>query len=89
MSTENARYQSTERYTLGWVDMRPGVPELPSWEFCECCQRETPHLDHCCIYDGMPNRDTCTLYLQRFRAFRQQPDIEYRPYDDRYVRIAK
>lgn len=59
-----------------------------SWEFCECCDRETPHLDHCCVYDGMPNRDTCALFFQRFRAWRTSPNIEYRPYDDRYVRTA-
>lgn len=59
-----------------------------TWEFCECCNRETPHLDNCCVYDGMPNRDTCALYLQRFRQFRTHPNIEYRPYDDRYVRTV-
>ena len=45
-------------------------------------------MDHRCIYDSMPNRQTCALFIQRFREWRTNPNIEYRPYDDRYKRIA-
>lgn len=63
---------------------------LADWthEHCECCQRDTPHREGLCIYDGMPSREACAFYFQRMQEFRRQPFIEYRPYDDRYVRIA-
>jgi hypothetical protein len=52
-TTAFAQYKAAERYQPGWIDPREAV--IPTWQHCEDCDRETPHL-HGCVYAAWHQR---------------------------------
>jgi hypothetical protein len=66
ISAYNVRYKATERYSQGWA----AAEWIPTWDYCEVCERETPHRGRHCIYAALVhgdyewNLETCRWQLK-------------------------